>query len=172
MNLPIIRQAHPSDLSCIRQIIRAAKTLLQSRHIDQWQDGYPDVTVLQDDIARGKGYVLETDHTIHGYFALSFEDELPYQHIENGSWLIEGPYSVLHRLALTETLRGTGAADRIIEFWEQQTIAQLVYSLRADTHPQNLPVRHLLQQHGFKDCGIIYVRAGQARHAFEKVLSK
>lgn len=170
MTIPLIRPAQPQDLPRIQQIIRAAKTLLLSRHVDQWQDGYPDETVLQDDLARGKGYAVETNGEVHGYFALSFEDEEPYRVITEGAWLTDGHYSVLHRLALTETLRGTGAAGRILDFWEQQTRKQAFRSLRADTHPQNHPVRHLLQHHGFTDCGIIFVRKSQARHAFEKVL--
>lgn len=171
MNTPLIRPARPADLPRIRQIIRAAKSLLLSRHVDQWQDGYPNEAVLADDIARGKGYVVETNGAVHGYFALSFEDEEPYRVITQGAWLTDGHYCVLHRLALTETLRGTGAAGLIIDFWERQTRAQGIRSLRADTHPQNHPVRHLLLQHGFTDCGVIFVRQSQARHAFEKVLS-
>ena len=80
--------------------------------------------------------------------------------------------TVLHRFALTEKLRGTGAALKVLEFWEQATLAQNIFSLRADTHPQNHPMQHLLARCGFTNCGIIFVRAHQARHAFEKVLCR
>lgn len=171
MNEPLIRSARPADLPRIRQIIRSAKELLKSRRVDQWQDGYPDISILEDDIARAKGYVLETEGEVHGYFALSFEDELPYRVITQGAWLSDAPYCVLHRFALTERLRGTGAARQVLEFWEQQTRTQGVASLRADTHPHNEPMKHQLAQCGFTDCGVIYVRAHQARHAFEKLIS-
>ncbi len=171
MNTPAITPAQPEDLPRVRQIIRAAKALLKSRGIDQWQDGYPDLAILQDDIQRGKGYVLKLQNEIHGYFALSFEDETPYRRIEKGAWLTNSHYSVLHRLALTESLRGTGAARQVLDFWEQKTRDHAIFSLRADTHPQNKAMKHLLAQSGFTDCGIIFVRAGQSRHAFEKALS-
>ena len=60
MNNFQIRTARPNDLPRIKQIIRQAKTLLKVRQVDQWQDGYPNEEILQDDLARGKGYVLET----------------------------------------------------------------------------------------------------------------
>ncbi len=170
MNTPLIRPALLTDLPRIRQIIRAAKELLKSRRVDQWQDGYPNVAILQDDVSRGKGYVLEVQNEVHGYFALSFEDEEPYRRIDQGAWLSSGPYCVLHRFALSQRLRGTGASRRVLEFWQQQTQARGVASLRADTHPHNEPMKHLLARYGFTDCGIIYVRAKQARHAFEKMI--
>lgn len=170
MNDILLRTARPDDLPRIKQIIRQAKTLLKVRRVDQWQDGYPNEEILQDDIARGKGYVLQTQGDVHGYFALSFEDEIPYRCIEQGAWLSDGAYCVLHRFALTEKLRGTGAALQVLEFWEQAALAQNIFSLRADTHPQNFSMQQLLARCGFTDCGIIFVRAHQARHAFEKVL--
>ncbi len=172
MNNVHIRTARPNDLPRIRQIIRQAKTLLKVRQVNQWQDGYPNQEILHDDIARGKGYVLETQGEVNGYFALSFEDETPYRRIEQGAWLSDGAYCVLHRFALTEKLRGTGAALKVLEFWEQATLAQNIFSLRADTHPENYPMQHLLARCGFTNCGIIFVREHQARHAFEKVLCR
>ena len=172
MNNFQIRTARPNDLPRIKQIIRQAKTLLKVRQVDQWQDGYPNEEILQDDLARGKGYVLETRGEVHGYFALSFEDETPYRRIEQGAWLTDGAYCVLHRFALTEKLRGTGAAIKVLEFWEQAALAQHLFSRRADTHPQNIPMQHLLTRRGFTNCGIIFVRAHQARHAFEKALCR
>ena len=127
MNDILLRTARPDDLPRIKQIIRQAKTLLKVRRVDQWQDGYPNEEILQDDIARGKGYILQTQGEVHGYFALSFEDEIPYRRIEQGAWLSDGAYCVLHRFALTEKLRGTGAALQVLEFWEQAALAQNIF---------------------------------------------
>ena len=40
-----------SDIQSILQIINDAKTHLKSQKIDQWQNGYPNQTQIEQDIA-------------------------------------------------------------------------------------------------------------------------
>lgn len=166
-----IRPASLTDLPDIWAIIRRAQELFKQAGIDQWQKGYPDENTLEQDIALGRGHLLENQGRVLAYFALCFDGEPNYTHIENGAWLTNGPFSVLHRLAVREEVRRTGAAGRVFDYWEAQTRRLGLASMRADTHPDNLPMQNLLRKRGFTPCGIIYVCDGGARVAFEKPLS-
>lgn len=44
----------------------------------------------------------------------------------------------------------------------------LAPSVRIDTHPDNAPVRHLLEREGFCRCGIIFTDDGMVRLAYQK----
>ena len=42
-------------------------------------------------------------------------------------------------------------------------------NLRADTHRDNRIMQHILQKHGFRYCGIIYLLNGDERLAYQKI---
>jgi RimJ/RimL family protein N-acetyltransferase len=42
-------------------------------------------------------------------------------------------------------------------------------NMRIDTHSNNLPMRRVLEKNGYQYCGIIYVRDGSERLAFQKL---
>lgn len=162
------RPAQLIDLPQLLLLAEEARALLKARHIDQWQDGYPSEAVLRADIARQAGYVLADGPVVLGYFALTFGTDETYARIENGHWTTPEPYGVLHRVMVSQQLRGQHAAQHIFDFWHQQTKSKNLTALRADTHPDNSPMQHLFLKNGFAPCGTIFVRNGQARTAFEK----
>ena len=43
--------------------------------------------------------------------------------------------------------------------------------IRIDTHRDNVIMRHLLEKHGFRESGTIYIETGDERLAFERMLS-
>lgn len=53
------RRARPDDAVRIMEIIRQAQAQMRALGSLQWQDGYPAPENIDDDIARGYGYVLE-----------------------------------------------------------------------------------------------------------------
>ncbi len=64
----IIREARPTDLADIMQVMDAAKGIMrQSGNMHQWSDGYPSETVITADIERNGGFVIEDSGKIVGY---------------------------------------------------------------------------------------------------------
>ncbi|WP_428052443.1 GNAT family N-acetyltransferase [Candidatus Avelusimicrobium stercoris] len=163
-----IRPAQLTDLPQLLLLAQEARALLKDRRINQWQDGYPSETVLRADIRCQTGYALADGPKVLGYFALTFGTEETYARIENGRWTTPEPYGVLHRIMVSQKLRGQHAAQDIFDFWLQQTKSKNFTALRADTHPDNRPMQHLFLKNGFTPCGTIFVRNGQVRTAFEK----
>ena len=70
-------------------------------------------------------------------------------------------YGVVHRLAGDGSQRGIGA---FCLSWAYEQCKHI----RIDTHKDNKVMQALLEKLGFKYCGIIYVRDGSERVAYEK----
>ena len=66
----IIREARPTDVADIMQVMDAAKKIMrQSGNMHQWGEGYPSEAVITADMERNGGFVIEDDGKIIGYFA-------------------------------------------------------------------------------------------------------
>ena len=95
------RIATISDINRIMDIIRQAQEYLRNKGVDQWQDNYPNLNIIRDDIEKRKGYVLEKDGQVVAIVAISFSDEKTYEKIYEGKWITENEYAVIHRIAVT-----------------------------------------------------------------------
>ena len=97
----IIREAQPSDMADIMQVMDAAKKIMrQSGNMHQWGDGYPSEAVITADIERNGGFVIEDSGKVVGYFAFLQSPEPTYYKIYEGEWIDDAqPYHVVHRIA-------------------------------------------------------------------------
>ena len=104
------------------------------------------------------------DGTVIGAFYYIYGVEDPtYINIEDGNWMDFSPYGVVHRMAGSGQLKGTGAA---ILNWAFEKSGHL----RVDTHGDNKVLQNLLGKLGFTHCGTIYVKEDNyPRLAYEKV---
>ena len=94
----IIREAQPSDIADIMQVMDAAKKKImrQSGNMHQWGEGYPSETVITADIERNGGFVIEDSSKIVGYFAFLPSPEPTYDKIYEGEWIDDvQPYHVV-----------------------------------------------------------------------------
>ena len=164
------KKAIHTNITSIFNIISQAQSPLKKQGIDQWQNNYPNIKTIQDDIDNNNSYILLKDHVVVGTVALLFDGEKTYDSIYNGQWLSSGPYGVIHRIAIDPKHYGLGLGRLIIRHVEQICLAKEVKSIRGDTHKENLAMQKLLTNNGFEYCGIIYLEDGSQRLAFEKCL--
>ncbi len=161
------RPASNKDLTSIWQIIQDA---IQSRKEDgsnQWQDGYPNLAILQNDIDQNVGYVLASNTTIIGYCALFINGEPEYDNLE-GKWLTHSDYVVFHRLAISKQHLRQGNAKRILKYIENFAISKSIKSIKADTNHDNTAMLKLFKMLDYQFCGIVHYN-GFPRNAYEKV---
>ena len=163
-----LRKAIISDADTIWEILQQAIEMRRKDGSQQWQDGYPNLEVVKTDISLGKGYVLEVEGAIAAYAALVFNDEPAYDDIE-GSWLTNGDFLVIHRVAVSDGFLGKGIAVILFQILENFAKERQVYSIKVDTNFDNLAMLHILEKLQFQYCGEVYFR-GSARKAYEKVL--
>lgn len=159
-------------LAEIMPIIAAAQEYFRANKIDQWQNGYPNEETIRADIEMGNSYVLCKDGKVVGTAALVFGGEPNYKKIYEGNWISSEEYGALHRIAIRNEFKGKGLAELIIKEMEKICLERGIFSLRVDTHQDNLSMQKMLNKNGFQYCGIIFVADGSPRLAFEKVLKQ
>ena len=169
----IIRQANVHDIDSLMALFAEARATIAALGIDQWQNGYPSLAVVSEDIAKHRSYVVEIDGAIVGTFVLIFDGETTYDRIYDGEWKTGDSqnYIAIHRVAVSVARRGSGISTAIINYAAEVAYSMGRTSLRIDTHRGNAVMRRMLEKHGFVHCGSIYLENGDHRVAYEKILN-
>ncbi len=76
------RKASLSDIDSIIEIIKQAQDYLKLKHIDQWQNGYPNEESIIIDINNNESYVLEQNGKILATTMVTFKGEVTYKKID------------------------------------------------------------------------------------------
>ena len=164
------RKAVETDVNNIINIIHQAQAYFKEHGINQWQNNYPSVETINNDIADKNSYVLLKDNNIVATAAVSFDKEKTYDSIYDGEWISNNEYAVIHRIAVDSDYKGLGISSQIIKNVEQLCLNKGVHSIKIDTHEENLSMQKLLKKNKFQFCGIIYLEDKSKRIAFEKTL--
>lgn len=156
-----IRKAKLTDLEDIKKIIAGAKVFMKANgNPSQWVGAYPDEDVLIKDIENENAYVCTSDGKVIGTFSLIFGKEETYKKIYDGAWSEDLPYGTIHRLASDGSVKGL--SQIVFDYAKDQ-----INYLRVDTHRANEKMLAAIEKAGFKKCGIIYVKDGSERIAFD-----
>ncbi|MBO7189658.1 MAG: GNAT family N-acetyltransferase [Alistipes sp.] len=157
----MIRKATKEDISQIMSIVADAQLSLRELGIDQWQDGYPSMDVIEDDIASDVGYVYCIDDIVVGYVAIVLTGEVTYKQIPDNEWGTSDDYVVVHRLCVRRGCTKAGTAMAMIGFASQTARERGYTGFRIDTHRGNIRMLSLLEKLGFEYRGIIYYDSGE-----------
>lgn len=161
-----IRHASEADLPEIMRIYSAARKFMAAHgNPNQWGSSWPPEDLIRQGILERKCYLCETPDHIAGTFFFDFGKDIEptYQSIEDGSWIDDSPYGVVHRIASDGTQKGVGRTCLNWAFSQ-------CHHLRIDTHPDNVVMQNLLAGLGFQKCGIIHVlQDNNPRLAYEKI---
>ncbi|MCR4678631.1 MAG: N-acetyltransferase [Lachnospiraceae bacterium] len=156
-----VRKALPADFGVIMPIYRIAQDfMISTGNPNQWGHFNPREEQIREDIENGICHVICEDGVIHGVFALCPGEDPTYGYIEDGAWLNDEPYVTIHRLAGDGTVKG-------IFKCAFNYCRQFVSSVRADTHHDNRVMQSAMEKNGFKRCGIIYLKNGSPRIAYQ-----
>lgn len=158
-----IRKASLADVDRQLRVFDYARSIMRSTgNMDQWTDGYPSRKVVENDIAASNSYVcIDDSEEIVATFCFWQGNDPTYDYIENGQWLNNLPYGVVHRLAGSGKIKGIGTY--CLEWCIQQC-----HNIRVDTHRDNWVMQSVLKKNGYTECGIIYLANGSPRVAFQK----
>lgn len=127
----------------------------------QWGDSYPEQRMVERDIQDGYSYVCMAKGRIAAVFYYRPGEDDTYRRIEDGQWLNDSPYGVVHRIASDG--RTKGAASFCLDWALGQC-----RNLKIDTHRDNVVMQNCLKKNGFSYCGIIHVEDGGERLAYQK----
>ena len=158
----VVRSAAPADIDTLMEIFDAAKAYMHSHgNTGQWNGAYPERELMLSEIGAGHCFVVCCGGRVVGTFCLIFGDEPTYAVIEDGQWKNCAPYATIHRLASDGSASGVGHACIAFSFSQ-------IDNLRIDTHADNVTMQRLLGKEGFERCGIIHLRDGAPRIAYQK----
>ncbi len=158
-----IRKSKLQDIDQIMSCINTARHLMRdSGNTIQWINGYPSKELMLESIEKGFNYLIVNNEEILATFDFIIDDDPNYAVIENGNWLNDDQYGVIHRLA------SNGKAKGVAQFCFEWCFSQHP-NIRIDTHESNIAMQKVLQKLGYRQCGIIYVSDGTPRLAFQKI---
>ncbi len=161
-----IELAKIDEIYQIKKIYNLASEFLKNNNVDQWQNDYPSIEIIQNDILKQQLYVLKEENELLGVMAFLKEEEPTYKNIYNGKWKTNNIYYTIHRITVIN--KGKGLSKYLFDFAFNICLKDKVTSLRIDTHINNLVMQKTLKKYGFKYCGLIYLLDGSERIAFEK----
>ena len=157
-----VRKATLSDANSVVPILLAAREYMHSHgNPTQWSGSYPDKCDVIEHIEKDEFYVgVDENEKVKMCFAFCLGEEETYKVIENGKWLNDQEYGTIHMLASDGKTGGCFAA--CLDFCQS-----IIKNIRADTHKDNKKMNECLLKNGFEYCGIIYVRDGTPRNAYQ-----
>lgn len=161
-----IRKSTKQDFDRMMQIYANAREFMAKHgNPNQWgATNWPPGELIHKDIAEGNSFVCESKGTIVGtfFFIQGKNAEPNYVGIQDGKWLDDSSYGVIHRLAGDGSVRGIG--ETCLNWAFQQC-----KHIRIDTHGDNTVMQNLLKKMEYNYCGVIYVEQdNDPRLAFEK----
>ena len=101
-----IRPAQLSELDRLMALYNQGRAFMrQSGNANQWINGYPKREMVEDDICQGHLFVAEEAGETAAVFCFFHgEDVEPTYRVIDGAWLADGPYGVIHRIAVARLL--------------------------------------------------------------------
>ena len=160
-----VRISTIDDLNLILDIYAKARAFMKSTgNPNQWFDNKPLKEDIISDINHRHHHVVYEDNKIYGCFTFFKGEDPTYKIIDDGSWLNNEEYGVIHKVASSQEKKGVFKV--ILDYCEKE-----INNLRIDTHKDNKVMQHNLEKNGFKRCGIIYLKDGAKRLAYHKIVN-
>ncbi len=162
-----IRRAEQQDLAQQMALYEKARIFMAEHgNPRQWGNlNWPPQALIESDIQNGKSYVCVHQGRIVGTFFYDCGDHIEpsYDVIEEGAWIGEERYGVVHRITSDGSVRGIGS------FCLNWAYEKSGHHIRIDTHPDNAVMQNLMKKLGFVYCGHIHVQEDDdIRLAYEK----
>lgn len=162
----IIRKTTMHDIPELLEIYAGARDFMRRNgNPHQWWDYYPPRGILEEDVSFGRGYAVVNDNgKILATFMFQIGEDEMYNVIENGAWLNNDAYGVIHRVASSGVVKGM--LPVIVGF-----CSDFCDNIRMDTHEDNKIMQHLLEKNGFIRCGTVHIFNGDPRIAYQKIIA-
>ncbi|MHA6279070.1 GNAT family N-acetyltransferase [Salinimicrobium sp. CAU 1759] len=167
----MIRKAEIKDLASIKKLTEACAVSMQQKGIFQWNEHYPSLEKLQEDIQKEELFLLEENVELQGIIVLTPHMDEEYIPID---WLTpkDSKNLYVHRLATKPEQWGSGNGRKLMDFAEAFARENEYDSVRLDTFSQNQRNQRFYEARGYKRLGNIYFpkQSEQPFYCYELVL--
>ncbi|RKS55316.1 ribosomal protein S18 acetylase RimI-like enzyme [Gillisia mitskevichiae] len=167
-----IRQASQADLLNAKKLTEACAVGMKQLGIFQWNEHYPSIEKLQQDIDLKELYILEVSNQFLGIIVLSEKMDEEYIPV---SWISPSEKNLyIHRLATHPSSWGKGYGQKLMDFAEEFARNLNYTSIRLDTFSLNKRNQKFYETRGYQKLEDIYFPKQSAApfHCYELVLKK
>lgn len=155
------------DIQAVFSLYQKAIAMMIEQQIYQWDEIYPDIEVLTEDIRKGEMYLLKEDEDILSCVVINEEQDEEYQ---LGDWQYrDGRIAVIHRLCVHPKVQGQGIGRRVVELAEAIIREKGYTHIRLDAFSMNPYALKLYEKLGYRYAGEVYFRKGKF-YLMEKTL--
>jgi len=135
----------------------------------QWDTGYPNAEIFENDITLNELWVADAEGDIAGVAAITTDQEPEYA---MANWNVNETAVVVHRLAIIPRYRGKGIANKLLLQAEQVARSRGIKVMRIDTNVVNTAAQQLFLRAGYIYAGEIGLdfRPGMRFYCYEKRL--
>lgn len=161
-----IRQASPTDIDSLMDLVKACIAGMQSQGIDQWDDIYPDRATIQSDLDEGTVLIASAAGKLAGMATLNERQEPEYAEV---AWRFGGRPAVIHRLMVVPAAEGRGIARALIRFLETRAEGIGYDCIRLDVFTQNPRAVGFYEMSSYRRAGQVRFRKGSF-YCYEKPL--
>ena len=127
-----IRPFAEEDIPAVRELFDQGRDFQRSLGFVQWLEGYPSTDILMADINLRRGYVFEYDGKIAGYASIFLSGDEEYERLGH-IWHTSAEYGVIHRLVLSDEVRGKHLAASVLAECEDIIRRNGLKAARVDT---------------------------------------
>ena len=132
---------------------------MEKDNIPQWDEIYPDKTILEEDISKNQMYIGKIDNEIAVCFVLSEECDEEYK---NGKWQYpDAKFNVIHRLCVNPKFQNRGIATETMKYIEELSKSQGYEVIRLDCFTLNPYSQKLYNKTGYSVTGYADWRKGR-----------
>lgn len=138
-------------------LVSACIAEMRSNGIDQWDDLYPDRTMIETDVLSGSAFLSMTVDGIAGMVVLNDRQEPEYAAVP---WAVSGRVAVVHRLMVAPAWERRGVARALMHFVEARASMLGYGCIRLDVFCQNPRAMRFYEQAGYRRAGRVRFRKG------------
>lgn len=143
----IIQKAVLDDFTAVMYIYRLCVPLMNKAGLFNWNYAYPDSSTVMLDIHSGNLHVFREKEVIYGVMCLDNHQPEEYAGLK---WKFDGPYLVVHRLAVHPSFRNRGIAEKMMVYAEEFALKHHFTSIRLDVISKNPQACRLYEKTGYQ----------------------
>ena len=169
--MPIPVSILKADLSQVQPtygLLAEVRDHLCSNGIYMWDEHYPDIQTVQDDVDNGSLFIATHSGVLIGTVSIDSNQEPEYQAIP---WRHPGPSLVIHRLCVSPRHQGHGIGTALMDFSEKHAAECGVSGIRLDVYSGNPNSVAFYQNRGYQMAGqFMFPSRSQPFYCMEKQL--
>lgn len=164
-----IKKAQRTDLLSIFNLLQAVAADMRANGIYQWNDNYPTLKHVEEDLKTGALYVGLIAEKMVGAICLDENQSPEYANIP---WqFTDGRIMVIHRLAVSPDFQKQGIGKALMDFALNHAIANNYTAIRLDAYSKNERTLKFYRNRNYHQRGeIFFPYRDDPFYCFEKAL--